>query len=115
MTISEVSKITGLSADTLRYYEKINLIKEVGRSAGGNRDYNEKDLDHLNFINCMKKAGCTLETIKEYIDLYQEGSETVNQRVNLLEGQKAALEANVREIQESIDYLNHKIELTKKH
>lgn len=114
MTISEISQATGLSADTLRYYEKIELIKDVNRSSGGKRDYSQADLDHLNFINCMKKAGCTLEVIKQYIILYQAGNETISERVELLEEQKKALVAAMTELQESIDYIDYKIEATQK-
>lgn len=115
MNISEVSKITGLSTDTLRYYEKIGLIENIERSSGGKRQYTEQDINHLNFINCMKKAGCSLDIIKRYISLFERGSETIGERVELLEGQKSVLLTAMADLQESIDYLDFKIEHTKKH
>lgn len=63
----------------------------------------------------MKKAGCTLEIIKKYMTLYDLGSKTVPERVNLLETQKKALIEAIEKLQESIDYLDYKIEHTKKH
>ncbi|MFV0336915.1 MAG: MerR family transcriptional regulator [Chthoniobacterales bacterium] len=113
MTISEVCLATGFTADTLRYYEKIGLIPPVKRSSGGKRDYSEKDLEQLNFINCMKKAGCSLEVIEEYRDLYQLGKETVNERLELLTNQKQALMKALNDLQASINYLDNKIEYTK--
>lgn len=115
MNISEVSKITGLTSDTLRYYEKIGLVENIERSPGGKRMYSEQDINHLNFITCMKKAGCSLDVIKRYMSLFERGSETVDERVELLESQKLVLLSAMTELQESIDYLDYKIEHTRKH
>lgn len=114
MTISEVSKVTGLSSDTLRYYEKISLIAGVERTSGGLRNYSEQDLNHINFINCMKKAGCSLDVIKEYMTLHQRGDSTKQERVELLESQKKVLLEAMEELQDSIDYLDYKIDMNKK-
>ncbi len=114
MTISEVSKITNLTADTLRYYEKIELIKNVNRTAGGKREYSQINLEHINFVNCMKKVGCSLGVIKEYMKLYESGDETIDARVSLLEKQKKLLLEKIVEIQNSVDYLDYKIEHTQK-
>lgn len=113
MTIGEVSVATGLSSDTLRYYEKIELIKDVSRTSGGKRDYSEHDLTHIYFINCMKKAGCSLEVIKEYLNLHQVGAATIESRIELLENQKAKLLQARDELQSSIDYLDYKITVNK--
>lgn len=114
MNISEVSKITGLSADTLRYYEKIGIVENIERTGGGKRKYSEENIKHLNFVTCMKKAGCSLDVIKEYMNLFEHGDETVQERVVLLENQKIILINAIKELQESIDYLEYKIEYTKK-
>ncbi len=115
MNIGEVSKTTGLSLDTLRYYEKIGIVNNVERTSGGKRIYSQQNIDQINFISCMKKAGCSLEVIKEYMKLYEAGDATRSERIELLEGQKEKLLNKVEEINSSIDYLTSKIKYTKNH
>ena len=63
MTIAEVSKTFGLTADTLRYYERIGLIPPVKRSSSGIRDYDEKDCNWVEFIKCMRGVGIPVEML----------------------------------------------------
>ena len=63
MRISEVSERSGVSSDTLRYYERIGLIPPVNRSKNGIRDYNEIDVKRVEFIKCMRGAGLPIETL----------------------------------------------------
>lgn len=65
MTIKEVSQLTGVSIDTLRYYERIGLISEVPRSEGGICNYDEACIGWINFIKCMREEGLTIETVKK--------------------------------------------------
>jgi len=62
--IGEVRERTGLSADTLRYYEKINLLPNVSRNTSGVRQYDDKDLSRLNFIKRAQRMDFSLEEIK---------------------------------------------------
>ena len=78
MTIAEVSRTYDLSADTLRYYERIGLIPPVHRSAGGIREYDEEDCRWIEFIKCMRGAGLPIESLVEYVALFQQGEETWN-------------------------------------
>ncbi len=113
MNISEVCRITGLTSDTLRYYEKIGIIVDVNRTPGGKRAYSQQNLNQIKFVSCMKKSGCSLQVIKRYMDLLKEGEDTKNERIDLLQNQKNALLDNLNEIKESIEYLDAKIEFTK--
>ena len=81
MTIKEVSETYDISADTLRYYERIGMIPEVTRTAGGIRDYQESDLGWVELVICMRKAGLPVEALIEYVKLYQEGDETFEARL----------------------------------
>lgn len=109
MTIAEVSKKYNLSTDTLRYYEKAGLIDQVNKDKSGRRDYQEADLRRINFIKCMRAAGLSIELIKKYVDLYHEGKETTGQRKELLIKQKNILEEKIKNMNETLDYLNNKI------
>ena len=74
MTIAEVSEKYGLTADTLRYYERVGLLPPVPRTSGGIRDYGEKDCGWIEFIKCMRGAGLPVEVLIDYVQLFQQGS-----------------------------------------
>ena len=67
MTISEVSNKYNLSAETLRYYERVCVIPPVNRNENGIRDYTEVDCNWVNFIKCMRDAGLSIESLIEYL------------------------------------------------
>lgn len=113
MKIKEVVQKYGLPASTLRYYEKIGLLNPVKRN-NGVREYQEEDLNHLDFILCMKESQMSLEMIKHYFDLYNLGPETLEQRLDLLKQQRELTEQKQQEIQKTLDYIDYKIQLTEK-
>ena len=109
MTIKEVSETYDISADTLRYYERIGMIPEVTRTAGGIRDYQESALGWVELVICMRKAGLPVEALIEYVKLYQEGDETFEARLQLLSEEREKLEEQKAQIESAINRLNHKI------
>jgi DNA-binding transcriptional MerR regulator len=109
--IKEMSELCGITADTLRYYEKIGLIPPVKRTDGGVREYRESDTNWIEFIKCMRSAGLSIEVLLEYVQLFMQGEETVEARKNLLREQRAQLLAKMGEMQRTLDTLNHKIEV----
>lgn len=111
MTISEVSEKYGLPADTLRYYEKEGLIPPVNRKDSGIRDYTETDCGWVEFIKCMRGAGLSIETLTEYVALYQKGNRTLQKRKNLLIAERDRLKARMEEMQKTLDRLNYKIDV----
>lgn len=112
MTIGEVSKKFNITSDTLRYYEKIGLIDTVSK-INGKRDYNEENIDRINFIICMKNAGFQLEKISEFLSLHKKGNKTLNSRLNMLLVQKEKLIKELKEKEETLNYINYKINLYK--
>lgn len=111
MKIAEVSERYGLSADTLRYYERVGLIPPVNRNHGGIRDYNELDLRRVDFIKCMRGAGLPVEVLIEYMDLVQKGDSTIEARKEILIEQRDLVVARLADMQKTLDLLNHKIEV----
>lgn len=111
MTISETSKKYNITADTLRYYERIGLISEVPRNVNGIRNYDEKTCKRIEFIKCMRGAGVEIEVLLKYMDLIEKGKSTVDARKKLLEEQRAKLIEKQRNINETVDKLNYKIGL----
>ena len=107
--IHELSGLFGLCPDTLRYYERIGMIPEVTRTAGGIRDYQESDLGWVELVICMRKAGLPVEALIEYVKLYQEGDETFEARLQLLSEEREKLEEQKARIESAINRLNYKI------
>ena len=111
MKISEVSEQSGISPDTLRYYERIGLLPPVNRSESGIRDYNELDIRRVDFIKCMRSAGLPIETLIEYYRLVQQGDHTMEARKEILQRQREQLMAKMEEIEKTLDLVDHKLEV----
>ena len=110
MTIAEVSRKYDISADTLRYYERIGLIPPVPRTRGGLRDYGEESCGWIQLMKCMRAAGVQIEALIEYVDLFQQGDATLDARKALLVEQRDQLVSRMAEMQASLNLLNQKID-----
>ena len=121
MTIAEVSKKYDITADTLRYYERIGLVPPVPRNKSGIRDYDTESCQWVELMKCMRSAGVQIEALIEYVALFQQGDETIGARKALLIEQRDQLVERMAEMQRSLDRLNDKIErydqglMTKEH
>ena len=110
MTIAEVSKKYDITPDTLRYYEKIGLIPKVERTAGGIRNYTEKDCIWINFMKCMRGAGVSVNTMIEYVTLFQQGEDTKDARKQLLIRERDKIAKQVAALSETLEFLDKKLE-----
>ena len=110
MTISEVSKKYDISTDTLRYYERIGLIPKVGKNKSGNRDFTETDCNWVEFIKCMRGAGISIESLIDYVKLFQEGDSTIKARKQILVEEYEILSEKIKNLQEVQERLKLKIE-----
>ena len=110
MTIREVSEKYGVSADTLRYYEKMGMIPPVTRSASGIRDYTADDLRWVELAKCMRASGLSVEAMVQYVQLFQQGDETIPERLSLLLSQRAELLEKREKIDAALLWLERKIE-----
>jgi len=108
MTIKEVSTMFELTADTLRYYEKIGLLDPVERKSGI-RHYQQHDLERIDFIKCMRKGGLSIEALQRYVALHKEGDSTLAQRKEILIEQKMKIDQKLQEFQETSERLAYKI------
>ena len=109
MTIKQVCQRYGLTQDTLRYYEKIGVIPPVHRSASGIRDYDEHDLGWVENAVCLRSAGVPVESIAEYVKLYQAGDETFAARRDLLSHVLADLTEQRGQLDAAIQKLTYKV------
>jgi DNA-binding transcriptional MerR regulator len=111
MLIAQVCKKSGLSADTLRYYEKIGILPKVGRTSGGLRDYSQSDLDWIELIKCMRHAGVSVQSLQEYLRLFELGDATVMARKQILINERRRISAKLTELTKLIERLDYKIEV----
>ena len=109
MTIKEVSEKYGISQDTLRYYERVNVIPKVTRTSGGIRDYQEEDLRWVELAVCMRNAGLPIESLIEYQRLFRAGDSTIPARLELLNEQMDIHQKKKEQIEETMDRLSYKI------
>lgn len=110
MTIAEVAKRFDLTADTLRYYERVGIIPEVGRSSGGIRDYTEEDCSWIALAKCLRGAGVQIEALARYVYLFRQGEHTFDERYGILVEQREGLKARIADMQAALERLDHKIE-----
>lgn len=108
-SIQQVASMTGLSTHTLRYYEKIGLIKNVQRDQTGYRQYTDVDLAWIQFLIRLRVTGMPMLKMKQFSDLRQKGDSTITARKELLEehykdvlGEIEELELNSQRIEEKI-------------
>lgn len=109
LTIKEVSEKYNITQDTLRYYERVGMIPTVTRTSGGIRDYQPKDLSWVELALCMRSAGLPVESMIEYVRLFQQGDSTFAARLQLLQDQREVLLEQRKQIDETLDRLNYKI------
>lgn len=108
-SIGEVSKLTGLSVPTLRYYDKEGLIPNINRNENGLRDFSEQDLGTINIVTCIKGAGASIKEIREYMELCQLGDSTLELRKQFFIEKKSDIEEQMRQLNEIMKTVEMKI------
>ncbi|MFP7243620.1 MerR family transcriptional regulator [Pediococcus pentosaceus] len=109
MKIKEVTNQFSISSSTLRYYEHEGLLGPV-RCVHGIRDYSDRDLERLDFILCTKKCRMSLKQIQYFINIYEQGDETIPERLAVLQEQLAKTQTTLVELTQSMDHLKDKID-----
>lgn len=110
MNIKEAAEKSGVSADTIRYYEKIGLITPIDRTSGGIRDIGERTLGRISFVRSMRNAGMSIESLKTYISLVDDQVDHREAQIELLKEQRTLMIEKRDDIQFAIDHLAYKIE-----
>ncbi|TGN78070.1 MerR family transcriptional regulator [Streptomyces bauhiniae] len=108
-TISEVVAFTGLTAHTLRWYERIGLMPHVDRSHTGQRRYTNRDLDWLVFVTKLRLTGMPVADMVRYAELVRQGESTYHERRELLESTRRDVLARIDELRDTLAVLDLKI------
>lgn len=109
MTIAEVSEKCKISPDTLRYYEKEGLIPPVARTKGGIRNYTENDINWIVLVKHMREAGVSVESLREYVSLFDEGDSSASARKAILVRERKKLVERISAMEDSLKNLDYKI------
>ena len=108
-TIRHMAERCGMTAHTLRYYERVGLIQPVGRARNGHRRYSDADEAWLNFLHCMRATNMPIRQMQRYAELRELGDATSELRRKILEDHQAEIAAQITELQQAHALLTHKI------
>ena len=107
-SMKQACEKTGLTYDTLKFYCNEGLVPNVKRDKNNYRIFNDKDIDWINSLSCLKNCGMSILEMKEYLDLCLQGEKSIPERKEILEVKLRELDNKIKEIQESIDYIHWK-------
>ncbi|MEV7772342.1 MerR family transcriptional regulator [Kitasatospora sp. NPDC086791] len=110
-TISEVAAASGLTAHTLRWYERIGLLDPVDRAAGGQRRYCDADLHRLAFLGRLRLTGMSVADMLTYVGMARQGERTYEGRRLLLEAQREEVRQRIADLRATLAVLDYKIDL----
>jgi len=108
-TIRNMADRCGMTAHTLRYYERVGLIQPVGRARNGHRRYSEADAAWLHFLHCMRATNMPIREMQRYAALRDLGDATIEQRRQLLEEHQAQIAEQINALQTAHSLLTQKI------
>lgn len=111
LTIQEASDATGLSAHTLRYYEKAGLLAPIERNDGGHRRYRQRDVDAVLFLAKLRLTGMPIQGVREYAELVRQGPDTIAERKALLERHRRDVCQQMAVLEKNLAVLDYKIGL----
>lgn len=103
--INEVVELSGISAFTIRYYDKCGFFPGLRRNKRGVRSFSYEDVHQLKLVDALRKSSLSIEGIKYFVRLLKKGSDTIDERLAILQSQTASLEYQIAEAQESLDLL----------
>lgn len=111
LTIQEAAEMTGLSAHTLRYYERIGLIHPIAREENARRCYSTDDIGWIDFLTKLRATGMSIREMQKYAELQKQGNETLPERVEMLKALGDQVEERIFELQENLKLVHYKIEV----
>ncbi|QRP45218.1 MerR family transcriptional regulator [Amycolatopsis sp. FDAARGOS 1241] len=109
-SIAEAARRSGLSIDTLRYYERIKLLEPPARDAAGRRAYSDDDLTWLGFLTKLRLTGMPIKSMREYAALRRHGVASAGRRKAILVEQRQSVADRITELQACLDVLDYKID-----
>ncbi|MBC7876717.1 MAG: MerR family transcriptional regulator [Anaerolineales bacterium] len=110
LTIQEAANATGLSAHTLRYYERIGLIHPINREENTRRCYTVDDVGWIDFLLKLRATGMSIKDMQRYAKLQRQGDKTLPQRVEMLKSLRDKVELHINEMNQHLNLIHYKID-----
>ncbi len=110
LTISDAARASGVSAHTLRYYERAGLLEPVDRAGSGHRRYAEEDLARIQFLIRLRSTGMPIRRIREYAELMRRGEDGEEARMALLEEHRDAVRSQLADTERNLELIEDKID-----
>ncbi len=107
-TIKQAAELTNLTPVTLRYYDKQGLLPFMERKESGYRMFSDGDIAMLRVIECLKKSGMSIKDIRQFSEWVLMGDDSLQERYEMFLERKKAVEAQMAELQKTLDFINHK-------
>lgn len=107
--INEVVELTGISAFTIRYYDKCGFFPNLIRGKRGVRSFSDADIHQLKLVDALRRSGLSIEGIRYYVKLSKRGNESEQDRLSILQTQTTALEYQIAEAEESLAMLRNEV------
>ena len=111
LTPAEMADRTGVSIDTLRYYEREGLLQNVARADSGHRRYSEDDVLWVEVLRCLRETGMSIDQLRHYCDLGAQGSYTEPERYEMLVSHRELVQQQIKERREALRLIDHKLSL----
>ena len=112
--IADVATRTGLTAHTLRYYERAGLVQAPSRDATGRRRYTDADIGWLTFLTRLRSTGMPIRLVREYVELCWAGDGNEPDRLVLLEAHREAVLQRLEQARRDLEHIDFKIDLYRK-
>jgi DNA-binding transcriptional MerR regulator len=113
LSVAEAAEVSGLSAHTLRYYERVGLLDPIVRNGSGHRRYRESDLERIEFLTKLRATGMPIREVRRYAELIKGGEDTNEQRLALLESHRHTVLAELEATAKNLELIEWKINLYK--
>ena len=113
-TIGQVAEKVGLTAHTLRYYDKEGLLPFVERTESGVRRFKESDFEWLQIIDCLKATGMPIKDIRQFVDWVIQGDSTLDKRYAMFLERRKEAQQQMKELQKTLDTIEYKCAYYKK-
>ena len=109
LTITGAALASGVSAHTLRYYERAGLLDTIDRNGSGHRRYREDDLERIRFLTKLRSTGMPIREVRRYAELMKDGEQTNDQRMALLEAHRESVLGRLEETKQNLELIEWKI------
>ena len=111
LTIAQAAAEAGVSAHTLRYYERVGLLTPIERNGSGHRRFTSEDVEWVVVVTKLRATGMPIRRIREYAELVREGEGNEDERLALLEAHRADVRRQLREVRKNLELIEYKINL----